>query len=138
MQNLLWRACLNALPTKSKLHRKKRWLTTQHALFVDKNHKQWSMLYGSAYQPKMYGGNAMLHCSIRVQKCRTIRQTFKDIVEEMFGLLDKFEMEEFLMISWKIWKMRNEFVLKDEFTHPNKIVQLYEQLLRAQTGWSKY
>lgn len=45
------------------------------------------------------------------------------------GILTQEEIEEFVVACWKIWKMRNEFIFKDIFQHPLKLVREAKLLL---------
>ncbi|XP_040991018.1 uncharacterized protein LOC121238256 [Juglans microcarpa x Juglans regia] len=47
---------------------------------------------------------------------------FEDIMEELFDMLETKEVEEFSLLSQKIWTRRNDFVFKGAFTHPNMLM----------------
>ncbi|XP_040996051.1 uncharacterized protein LOC121242225 [Juglans microcarpa x Juglans regia] len=61
--------------------------------------------------------------SRKLQKTKLQSQTFKQLLESLFELLEDEVMIEFAIIAWMIWKRRNDLIFNNTFTHLNSLTQ---------------
>lgn len=101
----LWRACLNVLPTKMNLFKKKIVDNTHCPLCLQENETTEHILWECTAASDVWG-----QCSKKIQKSRVSHKSLKELMVEMFLKLNKEEMEELAVILWKLWRRINEFV----------------------------
>ncbi|KAG6672991.1 hypothetical protein I3842_16G087400 [Carya illinoinensis] len=69
-------------------------------------------------------------CSRMLQKGKIINQTFKDTLTFMLHSLDSEELIEFAVVTWSLWKRRNDFIFQKRFLTPNRLLKQISQRLQ--------
>ncbi|KAF5447221.1 hypothetical protein F2P56_032789 [Juglans regia] len=114
----MWRACLESLPTRLNLYKKK---------IVD------SPLCPICCREEESATHALWSCSSAIdvwshgpkvlQKCSNSVGCFKDLVEQFFSSIDQTLMELFSMTARGIWLRRNNMVFENSFMQPMQVAR---------------
>lgn len=128
-KKFLWRACLDILPTKVNLCKRKILIdqtcplclveleTTEHIL--------WDCISAS---------DILRQCTRRIQKGKASCNNFKSLIEDMFNNLEIEEMEELTLILWNLWRRRNEYVFKNILIGPKGVLHRVSQMKQDLSG----
>lgn len=122
-KNLLWRACLNLLPTKVNLCKKRILTDDTYPLCLREPETTEHILW------ECIAANDILGQSLKhIQKSKTSCQSLKMLLTEMFRKLEKKEMEELNLILWNIWRRRNQHVFNNILIGPKTILNRVQQM----------
>ncbi|KAG6629566.1 hypothetical protein CIPAW_14G093100 [Carya illinoinensis] len=120
----LWRACLNAFPTRANL--KVRKVVEDSACPI-------------CSQPSETIEHVLWECpsardvwSLSSRKFQKASIGSFSFVEKLEGLVESKETEElqtFAITAWNIWKRRNEVIFQGHLTHPSAVVSHSKQLV---------
>ncbi|KAF5442049.1 hypothetical protein F2P56_036930, partial [Juglans regia] len=115
---LLWRSCLEALPTNSNLY--KRRLVENPLCPIcyleaeDSAHALWRCESAK---------DVWSQCSKSLQKCHQPHVTMIQLLEDLLQAMDSRIIQEFAVVARKIWWRRNKFLFEGTFAHPNAVVR---------------
>ncbi|XP_042964700.1 uncharacterized protein LOC122298922 [Carya illinoinensis] len=123
-KTFLWRACLNALPTRDNL--KKRKVTEDSACPICLHptetieHTLWDC-------PSARDVWAL--SNRKFQKASTPSPSFAEKLESLEVTKETKELLLFAITTWNLWKRRNEAVFQGHLTHPSSVVNQSQQLV---------
>ncbi|KAG6653325.1 hypothetical protein CIPAW_05G068400 [Carya illinoinensis] len=123
-KTFLWRACLNALPTRANLKRRK--VTEEPACPICLHstetieHTLWDC-------PSTRDVWAL--SNRKFQKASTPSPPFAEKLESLEVSLGTKELLTFAITAWNLWKRKNEVVFKGHLTHPSSVVKQSQQLV---------
>ncbi|XP_042983288.1 uncharacterized protein LOC122312691 [Carya illinoinensis] len=116
-KNFMWRACLNILPTKAKLSKKKILDDPTCPICLREPETIEHILWECPS-----AADILRQCSRKIQKPQINYNSFRNIVEDMFSKLNQEEMAEFSMILTSIWWKRNQYVFKNIMIDPKSMI----------------
>ena len=120
----LWRACLNCLPTRDKLHQRRMNVDTRCELCLQQtvtvHHIIWECPFAQ---------NVWALFSGRTQKCSNVANDFFLLFRQMRNKLSQQELEKWAVTAWAIWAARNKFYFQHYQTHPKVIADMAYGLL---------
>ena len=130
----LWRACLNCLPTRDKLHQRRMNVDTRCELCLQQtvtvHHIIWECPFAQ---------NVWALFSGRTQKCSNVASDFFLLFRQMQRKLSQQELEKWAVTAWVIWTARNKFYFQHYQTHPKVIADMacglleeYQRLMDTQ------
>ncbi|KAG6626475.1 hypothetical protein CIPAW_15G051200 [Carya illinoinensis] len=123
-KNFLWRACLEAIPTKVKPHQRKA--ADEDSCPICKLHPETAI---HALWECPFAQDVWSQYSKKIQKFSFPCLSFKTLLEGCLNTFEEEEMVEFALMAWKIWKRRNEVIFSNTFSHPSSIIQNVKLLI---------
>ncbi|KAF5475420.1 hypothetical protein F2P56_007226, partial [Juglans regia] len=128
----LWRACLDALPTQSKLFQKR---IVDHPLCPICNLEEETVvhvLWGCEAARDVWS-----QCSIKLQKCYLPQSSMLHLVEAIIVSMAPDVLQEFIIVAKRIWWRRNNFIFNRDFSHPNTLVREANHTIELLRGRAK-
>ncbi|KAG6639514.1 hypothetical protein CIPAW_10G106100 [Carya illinoinensis] len=102
----MWRACLEALPTRTNLQKKREEETVVHAVWSCVSARGvWSL------------------ASKKLQKRGMSPALFVDLFESLLQVLDEVSIQEFVVVARRVWWRRNCFIFNNDFKHPKSVIR---------------
>ncbi|XP_042990668.1 uncharacterized protein LOC122317666 [Carya illinoinensis] len=123
-KNFLWRACLEAIPTRARLLHKS--VVDEDSCPICRIHPETAL---HALWECPSAQDVWSQCNRRIQKASFPCHLFKSLLEACLKTFDEEELVEFGLTAWKIWKRRNEVVFSNTLSHPSSINQSVKLLI---------
>ncbi|KAG6627185.1 hypothetical protein CIPAW_15G109000 [Carya illinoinensis] len=123
-KNFLWRACLEAIPTRDRLLQKK--VVDEDSCPICRIHPETAL---HALWECPSAQDVWSQSNRRIQKASFPCHSFKLLLEACLKTFDEDELVEFGLTAWKIWKRRNEVVFGNTLSHPSSINQSVKLLM---------
>ncbi|XP_042968948.1 uncharacterized protein LOC122301606 [Carya illinoinensis] len=120
----LWRACLNALPTRANLKVRKVVEDSACPIYFHPSETIEHTLWECPSARDVWSLS-----SRKFQKASILSPSF---AEKLESLVDSKEIKELLLFAvtaWNLWKRRNEVVFQGHLTHPSSVVSHSKQLV---------
>ncbi|KAF5454830.1 hypothetical protein F2P56_024466 [Juglans regia] len=117
-KTFLWKACLNALPTRANLLKRKTLEEPVCPICIQQPETIEHILWDCPSTRDVWS-----HSTRKLQNSSPHFHQFKDLVASFMETLEHEELMSFSLISWLIWKRSNDMVFKDLFLHPMAITQ---------------
>ena len=109
VQNFLWRACSDVLPTRANIARRRLPIDPSFAICGQAEesvcHALWECPLATNVWALVKG---------KLQKSSAVVQDFHSLARQMDDKLTGKEMEVWAMVAWSIWNARNRFLFWEE------------------------
>jgi hypothetical protein len=113
----LWRASHNLLPTKVNLFR--QGICDSNLCPICKREEETAahVCWNCPAANDVWGG-----CKIKLQKCSTGIDDFRQLFREVIQRCEKEDVELFAVVARRLWLRRNDFIHGGNFTHPAHVL----------------
>jgi hypothetical protein len=117
MKMFLWRASHNLLPTKVNLFR--QGICDSNLCPICKREEETAahVCWNCPAANDVWGG-----CKIKLQKCSTGIDDFRQLFREVIQRCEKEDVELFAVVARRLWLRRNDFIHGGNFTHPAHVL----------------
>ncbi|XP_075640643.1 uncharacterized protein LOC142612431 [Castanea sativa] len=124
VRTFIWRACLDVLPTKANLARRKVRIDDRCSICCQQSETTCHILWECPLARNVW---ALVRG--KLQKSNSATVNFLMLARQMMERLDKKELEVWSITAWSIWNARNRAQLKQVQTHPTDIYRQAFELL---------
>ena len=125
VQNFLWRACSDVLPTRANIARRRLPIDPSFAICGQAEesvcHALWECPLATNVWALVKG---------KLQKSSAVVQDFHSLARQMDDKLTGKEMEVWAMVAWSIWNARNRFCFEKKQSQPGDILHSAMSLLQ--------